>query len=106
MFPLSIDNKPSSQDYYNNQYLNKGGESGKWVRQGGFLRQRPLGVAVSSDPNWRLSNMEHEVRMAIARGITGFTIDVLSVKMQRTATAIYNCCCAPHRWSILDSKLW
>jgi hypothetical protein len=80
MFPLSIDNKPSAQDYYNVQYLNKNGESGKWTKQGGFLRQRPLGVPVSPDPNWRLLNMENEVRMAIARGITGFTIDVLSVK--------------------------
>jgi len=80
MFPLSVDNKPSAQDYYNAQYLSKSGESGKWAQQGGFLRQRPLGVAVSSDPNWRLLNMESEVRMAIARGITGFTIDVLSVK--------------------------
>src|ERR1700730_15782171 len=80
MFPLSIDNKPSPQDYYNLQYLSKSGESGKWAPQGGFLRQRPLGIPVSSAPNWRLLNMENEVRMAIARGITGFTIDVLGVK--------------------------
>jgi len=80
MFPLSIDNKPSAQDYYNVQHLSKSGESGKWARQGGFLRQRPLGGPVISAPNWRLLNVENEVRMAIARGITGFTIDVLSVK--------------------------
>jgi hypothetical protein len=80
MFPLSLDNRPSSQDYYNVQFLNKSGESGKWAKQGGFLRQRPLGVSVSSDPNWRLLNMETEVRMAMARGITGFTIDVLGVR--------------------------
>src|SRR5882762_4024190 len=80
MFPLSIDNKPSAQDYYNVQWLNKNGESGKWSRQGGFLRQRPLGLPVKSDPSWRLLNTQDEVRMAIARGITGFTIDVLSVK--------------------------
>jgi hypothetical protein len=80
MFPLSIDNKPPAQDYYDVQYLDKNGESGKWQKHGGFLRQRPLGVPVNSDPNWRLLNMENEVRMAIARGITGFTIDVLSVK--------------------------
>jgi Glycosyl hydrolase family 71 len=80
MFPLSIDNKWSAQDYYNVQYLNKSGESGKWTPQGGFLRQRPLGVPVGPASNWRLLNTENEVRMAIARGITGFTIDVLSVK--------------------------
>jgi hypothetical protein len=80
MFPLSIDNKPPAQDYYNVQYLSKSGESGKWAPQGGFLRQRPLGAPVNLAPNWRLLNMESEVRMAIARGITGFTIDVLGVK--------------------------
>jgi len=80
MFPISVDNRPSAQDYYNVQWLNKNGESSKWLQQGGFLRQRPLGVATNSDPNWRLLNMESEVRTAIARGITGFTIDVLGVK--------------------------
>ncbi len=79
MFPLSIDNKPASADYYNVNYLSKSGESGKWSAQGGFLRQRPLPVAVGSS-DWRLLNMEKEVRMAIARGITGFTIDILSIK--------------------------
>jgi hypothetical protein len=79
-FPLSIDNRPPEQDYYNVQFLNKDGEHGKWLAQGGFFRQRPLGLNPSSDPNWRLLNMENEVRLAIARGITGFTVDVMSVK--------------------------
>jgi hypothetical protein len=79
-FPLQVDNKAPEQDYYNAQYLNKTGESSKWLAQGGFLRQRPLGLKATSDPNWRLLNVENEVRLAIARGITGFTIDVMSVK--------------------------
>src|ERR1019366_8809120 len=78
-FPLSEDNLPSAQDYYNKQYLTLTGESGKWLAQGGFLRQRPLPVPVNFSANWRLLNMETEVRMAIARGITGFTVDVLSL---------------------------
>jgi Glycosyl hydrolase family 71 len=78
-FPLSIDNQISNADYYNTQYLAPGGESGKWLKQGGYLRQRPLGVGVSTDPNWRQINMQHEVSTAIARGITGFAIDVLSL---------------------------
>ena len=77
-FPLSINNKSASDDYYNVNYLNRNGESGKWAASGGYLRQRPLPVAVNSDRNWPLSNMQREVRMAIARGITGFTFDVLS----------------------------
>jgi hypothetical protein len=80
-FPLQVENKvPPEQDYYNTQYLNKAGESGKWLAQGGYFRQRPLGLNPTSDPNWRLLNVQKEVRMAIARGITGFTIDIMSVK--------------------------
>jgi hypothetical protein len=79
-FPLSINNKSASDDYYNANYLNRNGESGKWAAQGGYLRQRPLPVPVDPDRNWPLNNMQREVRLAIARGITGFTFDVLSAK--------------------------
>jgi hypothetical protein len=89
-FPLSIDNKPAAQDYYNTQWLAKDGESSKWSAQGGYLRQRPLGVDVVPDPNWRLRNVEREVRMAIARGVTGFTVDVLSGKEADAADSHLN----------------
>jgi hypothetical protein len=79
-FPLSLDNKPAAGDYYNHNYLLSSGEANKWAAQGGYLRQRPLTVNVSSAPNWLQLNMQQEVRMAIARGITGFTVDVMSVK--------------------------
>jgi hypothetical protein len=78
-FPESIDNKAPNKDYYNNHYLNKNGESGKWKEEGGYLRQRPLGVNPSSNPNWQQLNMQHEVTAAIARGITGFAFDVMSL---------------------------
>ena len=78
-FPVSIDNDPSAKDYYNLQYLTRTGESDKWLKEGGYLRQRPLGVTPSTNPNWQQLNMEGEVRAAIARGITGFTFDSLSV---------------------------
>ena len=77
-FPLSVGNKPASDDYYNHNYLNKNGESNKWTAYGGFLRQRPLPVGVGPGNKWQLLNMQREVRMAMARGITGFTFDVLS----------------------------
>lgn len=86
-FPLSVDNKPADQDYYNRNFLNKNGESDKWLAQGGFLRQRPLGVNVNSDPNWRMLNMQTEVRSAIARGITGFTVDIMSGKQAGDANS-------------------
>jgi hypothetical protein len=76
-FPLSIDNAPSARDYYNTQYLAIDGENDKWVAEGGYLRQRPLPVPVSTSATWQIENMEREVRLAIAAGITGFTVDVL-----------------------------
>ena len=79
-FPLSIGNKPADSDYYNTQYLDPKGENGKHAALGGYLRQRPLPVGASSSAGWQLQNVEAEVRMAIARGITGFTIDVMSGK--------------------------
>jgi Glycosyl hydrolase family 71 len=79
-FPLSIDNKAPNGDYYNTEYLNKNGESNKWVHEGGYLRQRPLGVNASANPNWKQLNMQHEVTSAIARGITGFTFDVMGLE--------------------------
>jgi glycosyl hydrolase family 71 len=77
-YPISIDNAASANDYYNRNYLSKTGESSKWAAQGGFLRQRPMGVSVSTKTNWLQLNMEQEVSAAIARGITGFTFDSLS----------------------------
>jgi Glycosyl hydrolase family 71 len=78
-FPLSIDNREPDVDYYNTQYLAVDGESGKWVAKGGYLRQRPLGTTPSLLSNWQQLNMEAEIREAIARGITGFTYDSMSV---------------------------
>lgn len=78
-FPLSIDNLAPAVDYYNTQYLTKDGESGKWLTVGGYLRQRPLGTTPSLLSNWQQLNMEAEIRTAIARGITGFTYDSMSV---------------------------
>ncbi|MGD0492210.1 MAG: glycoside hydrolase family 71 protein [Steroidobacteraceae bacterium] len=83
-FPLQIDGRPASEDYYNRNHLNPNGESGRWAAKGGFLRQRPLAVGPSASAGTLQLNMEREVRMAIARGITGFTIDIMSVG---TATA-------------------
>jgi Glycosyl hydrolase family 71 len=77
-FPLSIGNLAPAVDYYNTQYLAIDGESGKWVAEGGYLRQRPLGTTPSLLSNWQQRNMEAEIRTAIARGITGFTFDSMS----------------------------
>jgi len=79
-FPLSIDNQPSATDYYNLQFLTVNGENGKHAAYGGYLRARPLPVPVIPASSWNIGlNMQTEVRMAMARGITGFTFDILSL---------------------------
>lgn len=77
-FPLSIGNGPSASDYYNLQYLAINGENNAHAAYGGYLRARPLPVPVGTPTGFALANMQQEVRMAIARGITGFTFDILS----------------------------
>jgi hypothetical protein len=86
-FPVSIDNDSSAKDYYNLQYLTRTGESDKWLKEGGYLRQRPLGVTPSTNPIWQQLNMEGEVRAAIARGITGFTFDSLGASDATDSTS-------------------
>jgi len=76
-FPLSIGNVAADVDYYNVNYLSPTGESDKWLAQGGYLRQRPLPVEAGPSATYLVDNMEKEVEMAIAAGITGFTVDVL-----------------------------
>jgi Glycosyl hydrolase family 71 len=89
-FPLSIDNNQPAVDYYNINYLSKSGESDKWSAQGGFLRARPLGIAPGATATFRQLNMQHEIGTAIARGISGFTFDVMSVNEATDATSELN----------------
>jgi hypothetical protein len=77
-FPLQINNVPAAGDYYNGAYLNPAGEGGIHLAYGGWLRARPLPLPVNPSPNYRALNMQTEVQMAMARGITGFCFDILS----------------------------
>jgi hypothetical protein len=79
-FPQSIDNLAPAVDYYNRNYLNPAGEANKFLKQGGFCRARPLPVlAPNSAANWPQLNMQSEIALAIAGGITGFTFDILGL---------------------------
>jgi hypothetical protein len=78
-YPLSIDNKSSSSDYYATAYLNPNGENGKHAAYGGFLRDRPLAQPVSTRASWQLDNYKKEIKTAASAGLDGFTVDVLSV---------------------------
>ncbi len=77
-FPLSIDNRPPSVDYYARNYLTVGGEDGKHAAYGGLLRDRPIPVPPGSG-DWELANFRREVRQARSAGLDGFTVDLLSL---------------------------
>ncbi len=89
-FPLSIDDKPAASDYYNLEYMTPDGESDKWLAHGGYLRQRPLPVPVGSAATYAVDNMETEVRLAIAGGITGFTVDILGANQADAGSQLQN----------------
>lgn len=77
--PLSIDNRPAAWDYYTKQYLNPYGENNKWRDNGGYLRTRPLRVLPKAG-NYQAENLKKEIELAIARGINGFTFNILSLE--------------------------
>lgn len=79
-FPLSFDNKHWPQDYYSTGYLTENGEKNKWLAQGGYLRSRPLPVPPSAKSNYVIENLKKEIKLAISRGISGFTFDILTLK--------------------------
>ncbi len=81
-FPLSIGNAPAGADYYARQYLRSEGENGKFERQGGYLRDRPLPVT----PGAAQANLALEVARAARIGIDAFGIDLLSIDKGRLWT--------------------
>ena len=78
-FPLSIDNKNATADYYAQQYLVPTGENNKWLGNGGYLRSRPLPVPIQGNWHFVIENLKREVSLALSRGISGFTFDILSL---------------------------
>jgi hypothetical protein len=80
-YPLSLDDQQPSTDYYARDYLTPDGEGGIHDSYGGLLRDRPLPVPPQGG-NWRLLDLEQEVRTARAAGIDGFTADILSLSGQ------------------------
>jgi hypothetical protein len=80
-YPLSLDNGQPDNDYYERNYLDPLGEKGRHKAFGGLLRDRPLGRAPRSG-DWEMDDLRTEVRQAIAAGLDGFAVDVLSVQSQ------------------------
>ena len=91
-FPLSFDNKPLDDDYYRRQYLERAGESGKFARVGGYLRQRPLSAGVLPGSHWQATNAVIDVLRAQRIGADGFGVDLQQLDNGRywdNATALF-----------------
>lgn len=81
-YPVSLDNKPATSDYYQRGYLDPYGENSKHLAYGGLLRDRPLGRSPLTG-DWQLAHMQTEVRQARAAGVDGFFVDVLSLTSEQ-----------------------
>ncbi|MER6583368.1 endo-1,3-alpha-glucanase family glycosylhydrolase [Nonomuraea sp. NPDC001023] len=77
-YPVSLDNQAPAGDYYARNYLKPDGEGGKHAAYGGLLRDRPVGRdPISGD--YALADFKTEVKQAVAAGLDGFTVDILSI---------------------------
>ena len=77
--PVSLDNQDPANDYYQRNFLRPDGEGGKHKAYGGWLRDRPVPRAPRPESNWRLLDMQSEVRSAIAAGLDGFVLVIYSL---------------------------
>lgn len=82
-FPISIDNKDPSVDYYTGGYLSPTGEGDKHISYGGFFRERPLPRSPIPAANWAFLDAETDVRRAVAIGLDGFTVDLFPSQLNR-----------------------
>jgi hypothetical protein len=75
---ISLDNKPADQDYYTKEYQDPDGSGGANKAWGGYARDRPLPRSVLTG-DWRMQDLEAEVRQAISVGVDGFSTCLFTV---------------------------
>lgn len=74
-----MDNQPADVDYFARQMMNPNGFNGAYYGVGGKMRERPLPRSVSSDPNWRIRDMEDDVNRASDIGLDCFFFSVCTI---------------------------
>jgi hypothetical protein len=78
-FQNSFDNLPPDRDVWAVSFLAPGGEGGKWLASGGFVRERPLPAGPWQQPYWRTINIAVDIKRAQRMGADGFGLDLVSV---------------------------
>ncbi|MGK4005180.1 endo-1,3-alpha-glucanase family glycosylhydrolase [Sorangium sp. So ce1036] len=75
-YPVSIDNRDPSGDWYA-RWLSPDGGGGEYADTGGQLRDRPLFQRPPRPESlWRQLDFEVEIRQAIAMGLDGFILEM------------------------------
>ncbi|QNT69413.1 endo-1,3-alpha-glucanase family glycosylhydrolase [Defluviicoccus vanus] len=74
-----MDNKPAANDLFTVNEMSPYGHNGKYYGAGGRMRQRPLPRPVSSDPQWKIRDMEDEVDRASAIGLDCFFLSLCTI---------------------------
>jgi hypothetical protein len=71
-FPISLDNKAPSSDFWQTHWLDPNGGKGEYTQYGGYTRDRPIPRPPRPESNWRQLDFQREVKNAIAMGLDGF----------------------------------
>lgn|GEM_PF-437434 len=77
-YPISFENGNPDSDYYDRNYLTPDGEQGKHNAYSGLLRDRPEKRAPLSG-DWKTKDFTTEINDAVASGVDGFMVDILSL---------------------------
>jgi hypothetical protein len=76
-YPVSLDNhNPTSDDYYERNYIAVNGEGGGHAAYGGMMRERPLPRRPRAEADWRLRDAKDEIELAARIGIDGFYLNL------------------------------
>lgn len=77
-YPISLDNLDPKKDYYAAVYLNPSGMEGEYGPYGAMLRDRPVPRPPRAETDWREVDLAVEIQQAMAAGIDGFSVDILT----------------------------
>ncbi|MFP2924689.1 endo-1,3-alpha-glucanase family glycosylhydrolase [Pyxidicoccus sp. 3LG] len=76
-YPVSLDNyNPTSNDYYERNYIAVTGEGGSHSAYGGMMRERPIPRPRRPETDWQLRDAKDEIELAARIGIDGFYLNL------------------------------
>lgn len=91
-FPVSLDDKKGSTDYYATEFMTRNGESNHHAAYGGYLRERPIARLPRGGADWEVEDAAFDVALAQHIGIDGFFVNVWNGddQLRRRWTALFD----------------